>query len=291
MKEHIRSAVTTLFRSVHALTGYVPPERIFKHLHFVGPFGVRLPNGRKLSLYSWGNRVENELAWRGWDGHEPFERRRWAAMVMEGGDILDIGANTATFAILAKGLSPKSRVIAFEPIKRIAEMARKSIATSGLDIEVVCVALARSKGELPIFDPGGENAYSASLDPDFISGPKQSYVVPVTSLDQFCAENALDPIAIKLDVEGYEGEVICGAAEVLSRGRCMILCEWLGTSQSHTEARAMINTHGYTAIDVQNLSEVDLSDTKGFGDRNVILMHRRNMNEFRKTMLDLRSDE
>ena len=121
----------------------MPPEWVFRHLHFVGTFDVRLPNRSVLKLQSWGNRVENELAWRGWDGHERDERRCWAAMVEAGGDVLDVGANTATFAITAKALSPESRVFAFEPLTRVAKRARYNARVSGLDVDVICAAVGR----------------------------------------------------------------------------------------------------------------------------------------------------
>ena len=273
-KEIMRGCAVSVFRRIKALTGYVPPENIFKHLHFTGPFTIQLPNGTSVTQYSWGNRVENELAWRGWDGHEPIERQRWASIVAAGGDILDIGANTGTYAILAKAISPSSRVFAFEPLGRVAERIQKNSAISGLDISVICAALARETGELPIYDPGGENAYSASLDANFLKAHKDSYQVPAYSLDEFCLENEVDPIAIKLDVEGYEGEVICGGEKILSRGRCVIICEWLGSAPSHLEAQSLLSDNGYVALNMFDLSRVDLSDTKEFEERNVLLVHR-----------------
>lgn len=286
MKKQVRLVASRVFRQTKALTGYVPPETVFKHLHFVGPFTIRFPSGRELQLYSWGNRVENELAWRGWDGHEPHERRCWAAMVKSGGDILDIGANTATFALSAKCLSPGSRVFAFEPLARVADKARRNIAESGLEVTVVQAALGRESGELPIYDPGGENAYSASLDPGFLPGPKTSYTVPVVSLDEFCRQHGLRPRSIKLDVEGYEGEVIRGAEEVLARGECAILCEWLGTPSSHAEARYVLERNGYIALDVVDLSEIDLAASKHHEDRNVVLMPRAMAAAFRQAMTE-----
>ena len=247
---------------------------MFRHLHFTGPFTVRLPNGRDLTLHSWGNRVENELAWRGWDGHEPDERRRWAAMVALGGDVLDIGANTATFAVTAKALAPQARVFAFEPIERIAARAARNVEVSGLDVEMVRAAVGREAGELPIFDPGGENAYSASLDPDFLPGTKDSYTVPVVSVDGFVQERGLDPGAIKLDVEGYEGEAIAGATRTLERGRCVILCEWLGSSEANRDAARLLAERDYVALDVVTLEPEDLTEGKGYGERNVLLAHR-----------------
>lgn len=205
---------------------------------------------------------------------EPEERRVWAAMVLDGGgDMLDIGANTATYAISAKAMAPDAHVFAFEPVKRIADLARENIQSSGLDISVLCAALAREKGELPIYDPGGDNAYSASLDPAFLDGDKDSYLVPVMSVDEFCSENGLAPTAIKLDVEGYEGEVLCGAGEVLKRGDCAIICEWMGTSPAHIEARDLLDESGYIALDIHDFSEVDLASRTRDGDRNVLLVH------------------
>ena len=142
MKETIRRWATGCFRFIRSTTGHVPPEQVFRHLHFTGPFSVTLPGGSRLTLYSWGNRVENELAWLGWDGHEATERRRWASMVATGGDVLDVGANTATYALTAKALSPASRVHAIEPLARIAAMARQNAATASLDVHVACLAFA-----------------------------------------------------------------------------------------------------------------------------------------------------
>ncbi len=285
MKEIIRCWATGIFRFIRSTTGYVPPERVFRHLHFTGPFNVTLPGGSSLMLHSWGNRVENELAWRGWDGHETPERRRWAAMVAPGGDVLDIGANTATYALTAKALSPASRVHAIEPLARIAAMARQNAATAGLDVHVACLAFARDSGELPIYDPGGANAYSASLSPDFLPGEKSAYLVPVDSVDAYCREQGLDPLSIKIDVEGLEGDVICGAAGLLERGRCIILCEWLGSSESHREAQALLQERGYIALDVEDLAEVTLDMQRGFTQRNLILVHRSRAAEFRARTL------
>lgn len=281
-KSTARKLAATFFGTLKSATGYTPPERIFRHLHFVGPFPVEMPNGQEITLYSWGHVVENRLAWCGWAGHEPAERKRWASMVADGGDILDIGANTATFAITAKAISPQSRVFAFEPLTRVADMARKNVSVSGLDVPVVCAALAREEGELPIFDPGGDNAYSASLDPDFLTGQKQSYQVPVLSLDGFCTEHGLDPSAVKLDVEGYEGEVICGAADVLRRGRCIFLCEWLGKSASHEEARRLLRDSAYSALDLYSLREIDLKHSKTHEERNILLVPDRRVDEVRR---------
>lgn len=281
LKQQVRRTLAVLATPMRHLGAGLLPERVFKHLHFTGPFTVALPGGKSVTLYSWGNRVENELAWRGWDGHEPLERRRWADMVAGGGDILDIGSNTGTFAFTAKALSPGSRVVAFEPVKRIADRARKNREVSGLDVEVVGAGMAREQGELPIHDPGGDNAYSASFDAEFLDGDKDSYIVPVYSVDSYCAEHGLDPAAIKMDVEGFEGEAICGAVDILKKGNCIILCEWLGRDGSHSAAITLLKECRYVALTIDTLEPTDLADSPGFEERNVLLVPERRLSEIR----------
>jgi FkbM family methyltransferase len=271
IKSIFRELVVKFFKYVRSTTGRSPPEWIFQHLHFVGPFTVIMPNNKTLTLYSQRSIVENKLAWIGWDGHEPLERRRWVQLSALGGDILDVGANTGTFAITSKCISPSSRVVAFEPIERIADMARLNIKTSGLNIHVEQLAVGRTEGELPIYDPGGSNVYSASLDPNFLSGKKNNYPVKVTSLDVYCSQHNLNPSAIKIDVEGYEGEALCGSQEILSRGKAFIICEWRCSTESHIEAIRILEENRYKALDIKTLDPIDLSQITEV--RNILLAH------------------
>jgi len=252
------------------------PERLFRHLHATGPFTTILPDGSTVRLMSWGHRVENELFWRGWRGYEAEIMPWWLTFASEGGDILDIGANTATFSFIAKAISAGSRVYAFEPVSRIAAMARQNCEISGLPVEIVETAIADRKGRLSIYDPGGENAYSASLVMDFLPGEKQSYKVDVTTIDDFCAEKGIHPSLIKIDVEGAEERAIIGARRIMEKNDCNIICEWLGNSESHREAAAILRALDYVALEPSNLTEVELSDARGNEARNILLVPDRN---------------
>lgn len=281
IKRYIRTAGIFFGKGINKI-GYVLPEPIFRHLHFTGPFEINLPNGSRLRLNSFGNRVENELAWRGWNGHEPAERDRWIKLVNDGGDIFDIGANTGTFAFMAKATSPESRVFAFEPIDRIADLICKNIAVSGISIEIVRAAVSQKTGTLPIYDPGGANAYSASLEPDFLDGENSIYTVPVVSLDSYCAEHDLNPSTIKIDVEGSEGRVLIGSREIISRRNVTFLCEWLGSYDTHRMAIDILRENGYSAIDIHSLEDFNLLSTKGYHDRNVVIAPKEKIMRYRE---------
>lgn len=252
--------------------GVTPPERLFRHLHKSGPFSVALPGQRgTLRLMSWGNRVENELFWRGWSGHEPASMRWWGRAALEANCILDIGANTGTFGFIAKALSPSANVHAFEPLARIASLLEENRIVSELDISVFQMAVADQEGELPIHDPGGANAYSASLDPEFLPGTKNSYLVPVTTIDAHCATHQLQPDLIKIDVEGLEGRLLLGASTIIAQKRALFLCEWLANSDAHDAAKALLEEHGYVFIDPETCKKTALDASREFGDRNVLL--------------------
>tara|TARA_R110002073_G_scaffold24646_6_gene82938 strand:+ start:150 stop:1040 length:891 start_codon:yes stop_codon:yes gene_type:complete len=271
-KRVVRFALRTIFLQVRRF-GIIPPEQIFRHLYKAGPFVIVLPNGFHLRLMAWGDRVENEFFWRGWRGHEPEVMRWWVKFAGDGGDILDIGANTGTFAFIAKGTSPRSSVHAFEPLLRIANRIEENGIVSGMDVVVVNTAVADTEGECEIFDPGGDNAYSASLDSEFLQGKKNSYPVSVTTIDEYCAQQQLSPTLIKIDVEGAEGRVIVGARRTLEKGHCRIICEWLGQPQQNEEACAILTQYGYVALDPTNFQPVDLNKLREFEDRNVLLIH------------------
>lgn len=280
IKSVARSILGAAGRSLRSV-GVSVPETVFKHLHFKGPFTVKMPNGETLTLMSWGHRVENELYWRGWTGHEPETMPWWLTFAEQGGDVLDIGANTATFAFMAKKMNPTGKVVAFEPIARIAALARQNVDASGLDVDVLEMAVADVEGRLQIHDPGGNNAYSASLSGAFLEGSKDAYEVEVTTIDAICAKRGLSPKLIKIDVEGVEGRALVGARETIAKNGCRIVCEWLGNDDSHGEAIKMFNELDYVALDT-DLGIVDLSQDRSKEARNLLFVPKGDVGSLRK---------
>ncbi len=270
MKELIRSLMRPPALAMRALSVTLP-ETVFKHLHKSGPFDIRLPEGRgTLTLMSWGDRVENELFWRGWIGHEPEVMRWWARLALDAKILLDIGANTGCFAFTAKALNPDATVHGFEPISRIAERIGKNCKISGLDVKCFQHAVADEVGEVPIHDPGGANAYSASLDVNFLPGHKESYPVPVITVDDHCARHGLKPDLIKVDVEGIEGRLLLGARQILRSSQPVIVCEWTRSSAEHDAARDLLEEMGYVVIDPATGEKTALDVGRDYDDRNVI---------------------
>lgn len=141
---------------------------------------------------------------------------------------LDIGANIGlTTCLLARRVS-EGRVYAFEAIPRTVAMLRRNIAANHVaHAEVIEAALADQPGILALNEPNdaaGSHAISDARPEDAAN------VVHATALtvDGWAATRPdLGRIGfIKLDVEGFEPQVLAGAAQLIARDRPLILMEF-----------------------------------------------------------------
>jgi FkbM family methyltransferase len=146
------------------------------------------------------------------------------AKELKAGDVfVDIGANIGYFSLLASGVVGVSgRVIAFEPIKRVAEQFSRSVAKNGFqNVQIRQIALGNEKAEMKLSIVPG-NVGGSSLVKDINSGVSE--MVSVSTLDSEL--NNIPVQVIKIDVEGFEYEVLLGAKSVLSLWRPTLLLEF-----------------------------------------------------------------
>lgn len=199
---------------------WTPPPRVFEHLYFHGVFTVRLPfpKGASFKMEHRGHQVENDLFWRGFgNGWEGRSLMAWAERCKSASTIVDVGANTGVFALAAKAINPSAKVIAVEPVARVAEQLRHNIRLNGFDIEVHEVALSDSNGTATFYDFPGDHEYSASLD-SRMGGTVES-TIEVRRLDDLVDRVDL----LKVDVELHEPAVLRGAQRLLQGAPVLLL--------------------------------------------------------------------
>lgn len=128
--------------------------------------------------------------------------------------VLDIGAAVGVYSLLAARLAPSGRVIAVEPTATVA-MLEANINHHGVtNVEVVAEAIGDRTGRRGdvIHRVWGE-------DPDTGDWP-------FTTLDDLAARLQLDRCdLVKIDVDGFELEVLSGAEDVLRRFRPRVIIE------------------------------------------------------------------
>jgi FkbM family methyltransferase len=122
---------------------------------------------------------------------------------------VDVGANIGRYTVLASGVCG-ARTMAFEPDPGAAEHLRRNIEVNALDglVEVHEVALGSAPGETA-FTVGRDTVNRVA-----VLGEALTRTVPMRRLDDI--PGARQATLIKLDVEGYEAEVLAGARDVLA---------------------------------------------------------------------------
>jgi FkbM family methyltransferase len=145
-----------------------------------------------------------------------FERKEidlFLKHIQKSSTCIDIGANVGLYTCLAA--SHGKHVVAIEPMpSNLKFLYRNLVRNHYADVEVFPLALSSSGGILRIFGDGT----AASLLQGWAGASEKSYkIVPVTTLDVI-VNTRFDglPLLIKLDVEGFECEVLKGGQRTLS---------------------------------------------------------------------------
>jgi len=144
------------------------------------------------------------------ENHEPEAWRVIMDAVRPGDTVVDVGASTGMYTLaFARRVGPSGRVIAFEPDPRNFDVLRAHVALNGVEerVETVRAAVGSAPGTLSFST--GKGAFShVTADPG-----ADAVRVDSVPLDRALAGRKVD--LLKIDVEGYEEEVLRGAVELL----------------------------------------------------------------------------
>jgi FkbM family methyltransferase len=173
-------------------------------------------------------------------------------MGVEGGVIVDVGANTGTYALLA-ALLPSIRVMAFEPNPQTFEWLRDSLRRNAVLDRVDAFQLAASdrNGDAMLSVPRWKESVLATLSKPRYFEADGVVQVQTTTLDSFLKDHPLSRIdVLKIDTEGAEKFVLQGARETIGRFRPIMIveCGKLQTRQfgyERTESIALIEELEY----------------------------------------------
>jgi FkbM family methyltransferase len=139
---------------------------------------------------------------------------------VEQGDVVcDVGANLGLVSLrLAARVGASGRVHSFEPNPRMQYYLRETIAANEhAPIALHPIGLGDRDCKLTLSIPTG-NYGAASFKADEFSSVDDLISVPVRRLSQYAAEFGIENIAfMKIDVEGFESEVIAGGADLIAR--------------------------------------------------------------------------
>jgi FkbM family methyltransferase len=159
------------------------------------------------------------------DGFDPELVMLLKTLASDCETIFDVGANIGCTAILFAGLS--KRVHAFEPSKTTFRFLSENLKSSGLrNVTPHNVGLGLEPGEYPLtFHPSNRSGAFVSNHTRASSGHETESVV-IKPMDEVVA--VLKPSSvdfIKIDVEGFEGSVLRGGIQTISKYKPMVVLE------------------------------------------------------------------
>ena len=137
--------------------------------------------------------------------------------------LLDIGANTGYYGIMSAFLFPTSQTHSFEPIKEHCELIQQSTYLNRLsNVTVNEYALGEIAAKKDIYTAGS----GTTLVENFTENVRNKITIEIKKLDDVVKEKQIQNILfIKIDVEGFEYEVLKGAREIFSTGKPILFME------------------------------------------------------------------
>lgn len=159
------------------------------------------------------------------DHDERYEVGNIKRIIKPGDVCWDIGANIGFYTCLFASLTgPSGRVISFEPVSTTREYLRANIALNGFDqVTVVPKALGARPASQPIYF-GDAAAAEGTASLRQAVAQKITEVVEVDTLDRASAGLSV-PDFIKIDVEGYQMELLTGGRAFFGKHSPMLMAE------------------------------------------------------------------
>jgi FkbM family methyltransferase len=177
------------------------------------------------------------------------------------GTVLDVGANEGQFVKVARALFPHAPILAFEPNPHLARSLDGLLSASGSGA-LLPIACGREPGMRPLyltkFSPSASLLQPTDVRiPDYPTAEiGETIQVKVERLDDVVRASALarSPYLLKLDVQGFELEVLHGATSILQE-IAVILCEVNAedfyTGQAGFEQiYRFLREHGFKLVDI-----------------------------------------
>lgn len=187
--------------------------------------------GRSLKIY--GEWAEDEID-------------SYAALLSDGGTILDVGANIGTHAIALASRLPGSEVVAFEPQPlAFALLVANALAARAANIYPRNLGCAEAEGLIhvvPDYSAVDWNMGGLSLEPSRNEAKLGALPVALVALDDLVFRQRVQ--FIKIDVEGMEESVLTGATNLITRDRPIIYFEVLEIERLKG-ARDLLSGLGY----------------------------------------------
>ena len=180
---------------------------------------VRNVQGSRMKLDLSDQGISRALFLKG--VHEPYSTRQFREELKPGMVLLEIGANIGYYTLIAlQRIGPKGSVVALEPSPINLCSLSENLRINGVEgnVKVYPYAAGREQGRLPFFQMPSGNHSTLAKRSECTFKPRSVYDVKVRSIDELVKGEHFKIDYFRMDVEGFEAEVIEGMVETLTDG-------------------------------------------------------------------------
>ena len=174
--------------------------------------------------------------------------------------LFDVGANCGFYSLMCCSRDPQLKAVCFEPHPQTVSRLKKNIAANHLEgrMSVVNAAVGASAGECNLQISADSSMAAVSTSPIRLFETSSEMQVKLMSLDDYAGTTNLFPDLIKIDVEGFEVEVLRGAEKCLAHAKYLIVeCH---SPELKKTCRSLIQESGFRTTDVGALIFADKSE-------------------------------
>jgi FkbM family methyltransferase len=168
--------------------------------------------------------------------------------------VLDVGANVGEWSRMVSSVFPSTRILMFDGNPENEPALRETVREIGSRSECFIGLLGPEKnGAVTFYKPDAGNTGSSIL-PELTSFEKETITLPMDTLDSLTESAALQgPLLLKLDVQGFELEVLKGARRTLQLSEAVImeasLLPYNAGAPLFADVVAFMNEQGFVAFD------------------------------------------
>lgn len=167
------------------------------------------------------------------------------------GSVIDVGVMTSTVELL-QHYSDLPQLLC-EPVEEFHEKIRENYGKAGIDfvLEPRAVSSRTASAELEIVSKtGGEGiTHAGLLKPGSDAGATRQ-ISTVTLDDSVAEHNMAAPFLLKVDVDGFEVEVLCGATATLKNTLVLVI---EATIERFSEIDSYMSSRGFEIYDVVDI--------------------------------------
>lgn len=211
----IAKVFLTLFRMIKRFfREYLPLK--FLYLIFTDGKIVKKIQGNKMILDLNDLGISRELALYG--VHEKNSTEEVKRIITPGMKILEVGANIGYYALIeAKQAGPNGRLYAIEPSPSNFDSLKKNLDMNGIRNAYLHQAAFGEKRGKSMFYVYDKSNLSSFIKRDDMGMDVKEVEVEMLTLDEFLVGKEID--FVRMDVEGYEREILKGAEKAFSEGK------------------------------------------------------------------------